>query len=351
MSLVSIIIPTRNRARLLRQTIRSTVEQTWPETEIIVVDEASEDDTEAVLEQYADRINVVRHDTPQGPSVARNKGVDRSSGEYVLFLDDDDLLHPRHVEELVDFSADLPVDHIAASGWRRFCVEGSQVEVGPVVRPPSTWEAPEAICATFGHDPGCLIWGPSALWPREVFDEERWDQELYNNEDVDFYSRVLMRGYKFSGTRSGMAYYRSHGGASMSETQSTRSVVSSARCRLKHTQLLLNHPLEEEVAPAIRDSLMRMAIKLEAHGGLVDWADRVKEAYKEWGGEEYYLPQPPQNSFKRMLLEWALSLGGPKAVGWLLNVQSKIGRLTTPEQSSSNLKTMEYEAMMNKLVD
>jgi glycosyltransferase involved in cell wall biosynthesis len=350
MSFVSVIIPTRNRATLLRQTIRSVLDQTWSETEIIVVDEASEDNTLAVLDEFGDHIDLVQHESPKGPSAARNVGVDKSSGEYVLFLDDDDLLHPRHVEELVRFSEELPSRRIAASGWCRFQVKKGNVEVGSVMRPPETWRGVEAIRAIFGHEPGCLVWGPSVLWPVEVFEEERWERQLFNNEDVDFYSRVLLAGYQFAGTEAGMAYYRSHAGASMSETQSTQSVISSVRCRLKHSRLLQNHPQREEIAPAMRDSLMRMLIKLRVHGGLAEWVDQIKNAYARWGGSTYYLPQPPQNWFKRHLLETSLSVGGPKTVGLLLRFQSKLSEAIDYEPSS-NVETIDYEFLMRQLVN
>jgi len=356
MSLVSIVIPTRNRATLLQQTIRSVLDQTWSEIEVIVVDEASEDNTDAVFNQFAKDLHVVRHETPQGPSAARNVGVDRSSGEYVIFLDDDDLLHPRHVEELVQFAEGLPSGHIAASGWRRFRVSHYGVEVGSVTRPPEIWEAPEAIRAIFGHDPGCLVWGPSALWPRSLLTEIRWDEELFTNGDVDFYSRVLLRGCKFAGTESGMAYYRSHCGVSVSgksasQPQSDRSIISSARCRVKHSQLLKSHPQRSKLAPAMRDSLMRMLIKLEAHGGLSDWVIRVKNAYADWGSDAYYLPQPPRHPIKRRLLETALSFGGLKAVGLLLRGQSWVSRVMTHESTEPNMKTMEYKPLIRQLTN
>lgn len=356
MSLVSVIIPTRNRAALLRQTIRSVLDQTWPETEIIVVDEASEDGTRAVLDHFAKNIRVVRHETPQGPSAARNVGVERSSGEYVIFLDDDDLLHPRHVEELVQFAENLPSGRIAASGWLRFRVSEDGVEIGAVVRPPETWEAPGAIRAIFGHDPGCLVWGPSALWPRSLVTEIQWDEELFTNGDVDFYSRVLLRGGKFAGTESGMAYYRSHRGVSVSgksasQSQSDRSIISSARCRVKHSQLLKNYPQRSELAPAMRDSLMRMLITLEAQGGLPDWVSRVRDAYRDWGDDKYYLPQPPQHPIKRLFLQTALSLGGTKAVGLVLRSQSWISRIMTQESSESDVEIMEYEPLMRQLTN
>ncbi|MCS3703584.1 glycosyltransferase family 2 protein [Salinibacter ruber] len=354
MSLVSVIIPTRNRATLLRQTIRSVLDQTWPDTEIIVVDEASEDNTQAVLDDFGDRLDVVQHETPKGPSVARNVGVNNSSGEYVVFLDDDDLLHPRHVEELIQFSEGLPLDHIAASGWRRFRISESGVEVGPVVRPPETWKEPEAVCAMFGHDPGCLVWGPSVLWPRSVVEEIQWDEDLYTNGDIDFYARILGSGYTFVGTNAGMAYYRSHTGVSVSgksatNSESARSLVSGAKCRLKHSTRLRDHPKCDKFASAMREALMRILVRLEAHGGLTSLARRVEREYKEWGGRPYFLPQPPQNWFKRHLLETSLSVGGPKTVGLLLRFQSKLSEAIDCEVSP-NVEIIDYEFLIRQLV-
>lgn len=353
MSLVSVVIPTRNRASLLRQTIRSVLDQTWPETEVIVVDEASEDNTQAVLDEFGANIDILQHEIPKGPSFARNVGVANSSGEYVIFLDDDDLLHPRHVEELVQFSKELPLDQIAASGWRRFRVSESGVEVGPVVRPPETWERPEAICAMFGHEPGCLVWGPSVLWPRSVVEGIPWDQDLFTNGDIDFYARVLERGYTFVGTNAGMAYYRSHQGVSVSgksasDSESARSLISGAKCRLKHSRRLRDHPKRAEFASAMRETLMRILVKIETHGGLTNWACQVKQEYKEWG-EKYYLPQPPQNWFKRHLLEASISIGGPRTVGLLLRFQSRLSEALTTKSSPSDAETTDYESLMRKL--
>lgn len=328
MTQVSVIIPTRNRAQLLRQTLRSVLDQRWPNVEPIVVDEASGAGTAAVLEDFSDRIQVIHHDSPKGPSAARNAGIDASSGAYVLFLDDDDLLHPSHIEELVQASEDLPPDQLAASGWRRFHLSGEGIDLGPVVRPPEHWGSPEAINAMFGHDPGCLVWGPSVLWPRALVNKIRWDEELFTNGDIDFYARVLEDGYTFRGTDAGMAYYRSHDGISVSgksasDTQSERSIVSGAKCRLKHSKRLREQPERDVFAPAMREALMRILIRVETHGGLAEWGKRLRNEYEKWGGT-YYLPQPPQHWIKRGVLKAALRVKGPSAVGTILRAYRRI---------------------------
>jgi glycosyltransferase involved in cell wall biosynthesis len=92
---VSVVVPTRNRSRLLGTTIRSVLWQRDVDLEVIVVDEASTDDTPAVLSALADtRVRIVRHDTPHGVSTARNRGAAEARGEWVAFLDDDDLWAP-----------------------------------------------------------------------------------------------------------------------------------------------------------------------------------------------------------------------------------------------------------------
>ena len=94
---VSVIVPTRNRSRLLTATLRSVLRQRDVELEVIVVDEGSSDDTPAILAAAAQddpRVRIIRHDINRGVSTARNRGATEACGEWVAFLDDDDLWAP-----------------------------------------------------------------------------------------------------------------------------------------------------------------------------------------------------------------------------------------------------------------
>jgi glycosyltransferase involved in cell wall biosynthesis len=95
---VSVIIPTRNRSKLLELTLRSVLWQRNVDFEAIVVDDGSTDDTPHVLRSLGDRIRMVRHERSQGVSVARNRGIAEARGEWVAFLDDDDLWAPDKLE-------------------------------------------------------------------------------------------------------------------------------------------------------------------------------------------------------------------------------------------------------------
>jgi glycosyltransferase involved in cell wall biosynthesis len=99
---VSVIIPTYNRARFLRAAVRSVLNQTFQDLEIVIVDDASPDDTRAVVAGLGDaRIKYIRHEQNRRIAGARNTGVLNSTGEYIAFLDDDDEWQPRKLEQQV----------------------------------------------------------------------------------------------------------------------------------------------------------------------------------------------------------------------------------------------------------
>jgi glycosyltransferase involved in cell wall biosynthesis len=93
----SVIIPVYNRAHLIEQTLESVFNQTFTDYEVIVVDDGSTDESLAVLENYAGRIQVLTQ-ANAGPGSARNLGIEHASGDYIAFLDSDDLWFPWTLE-------------------------------------------------------------------------------------------------------------------------------------------------------------------------------------------------------------------------------------------------------------
>lgn len=108
---VSVVVPTRNRSALLATTLRSVLRQQDVEIEVIVVDEASTDNTRAVLAAIDDmRLRVIRHDVPQGLPSARNHGAAEAQGDWLAFVDDDDLWAPTKLVRQVRHADDAGRD-------------------------------------------------------------------------------------------------------------------------------------------------------------------------------------------------------------------------------------------------
>lgn len=93
----SVIIPTYNRGWVIKESIDSVLNQSISDFEIIVVDDGSTDETLEILKQYGNNISVV-HKTNEGPAIARNFGANKAKGDYLVFLDDDDIFFPFTLE-------------------------------------------------------------------------------------------------------------------------------------------------------------------------------------------------------------------------------------------------------------
>jgi glycosyltransferase involved in cell wall biosynthesis len=98
--LVSVILPTYNRAPLLRRSIQSVLSQTYSNLELLVVDDCSSDSTQSVVQSFRDkRIHFLKHEKKQGGAIARNTGIKAAKGAYIAFQDSDDEWLPRKLEK------------------------------------------------------------------------------------------------------------------------------------------------------------------------------------------------------------------------------------------------------------
>jgi glycosyltransferase involved in cell wall biosynthesis len=118
---VSIILPTYNRAYLLKRAIRSILNQTYKNFELIIVDDGSTDNTEEVVEDFHDeRIRYIACKKHRGANAARNAGIKLAEGEYIAFQDDDDIWLPRKLEIQVETFQNSPsnVGVVYTGCWR-----------------------------------------------------------------------------------------------------------------------------------------------------------------------------------------------------------------------------------------
>lgn len=103
--LVSIITPCYNGEKYIRETIDSVIAQTYPDWEMIIVDDGSKDNSAAIVREYADkdpRIQLIQQ-ANAGSAAARNNGIRRAEGQYIALLDADDLWHPDFLKKQIEF--------------------------------------------------------------------------------------------------------------------------------------------------------------------------------------------------------------------------------------------------------
>jgi glycosyltransferase involved in cell wall biosynthesis len=202
---VSVIIPNYNYSQYLREAIDSVLAQTYPEIEIIVVDDGSTDGSREVLESYGQRISVIFQKNA-GVSAARNNGVSQSCGEYIAFLDADDAWFPAKIERQVkmfESDAGLGLVHVGVveiDGIGNSLLELVDGMDGQVADALLRFEGPVIL----GGGSGLMV-------PRRVFDEvDGFDTRLSTAADWDFYYRVAVK-YKIGFVREPLVLYRMHG--------------------------------------------------------------------------------------------------------------------------------------------
>jgi Glycosyl transferase family 2 len=106
-ALISVVLPTHNRADLVQPAVRSVIAQSYSNWELLVVDDASEDDTPDVLSTFTDsRVRVLRREQQGGAGATRNTGLAEARGEFIAYLDDDNVMHP-HWLKAVAWAFDL----------------------------------------------------------------------------------------------------------------------------------------------------------------------------------------------------------------------------------------------------
>ena len=114
---ISVIIPTYNRARLILQTVQSVFKQSYNNFEIIVIDDGSSDSTKKLLADNFGKCNLQYwYQQNQGRSIARNNGMHQATGEYLMFLDSDDLLAPDALQTLIETAQKFPESGVVGGG-------------------------------------------------------------------------------------------------------------------------------------------------------------------------------------------------------------------------------------------
>lgn len=244
---VSVVIPTFNRADTIEVAIRSVLDQGFPGTEIVVVDDGSTDETALVLKEYADsgQIAYFRQEN-KGPSSARNRGILHSRADYICFLDADDVLFPESIRERFEVFKKHPELGLVFTDNRKIIRTGS----GKTLFRENDLRETNFIEETlFGHIRAVdgdvylltpdiyyelvtrsFIWTGTVMVKRSVFDEVGYFSESMRiAEDHDLWIRISRRSLIGFLNKSTAEYVLHEGGITQNRLlyyDSSRAVCS-----------------------------------------------------------------------------------------------------------------------------
>lgn len=228
---VSIVMPCHNSERHLPASVGSVLAQSFPDWELIAVDDGSQDGTRAWLEAQDDpRIRVIPQNN-QGVSAARNNGLRHCGGEYVAFLDSDDTWSPNFLRTMADALASEPDAVLAYCGWQNTGLPGRRAH--PFV--PKDHEGPDKALELLQ---GCR-WPIHACLTRRkaIATAGGFDPELRIGEDYLLWMEVAAQG-RIRLVPEVLAYYHHHDGV-----QATRDKRRGALDTLLAKQKFLGrHP-------------------------------------------------------------------------------------------------------------
>ncbi len=203
---VSVIIPTYNYGSFIGEAIESVLAQTFPVSEIVVVDDGSSDNTEEVVGKFGNKVKYIKQKNG-GVGLARNTGVKHSTGEFIAFLDADDIWLPQKLERQLRVLENDEEIGLVTTGMREFDASGKTISKHQNGQ--SGWCAEKILLSeavTVG--PGTTI-----FMKRSVFDEVGGFDETKNMhpaEDWEFTYQVA-RKFKLAFLPDLLAEYRNHG--------------------------------------------------------------------------------------------------------------------------------------------
>jgi len=223
--LVSILIPIYNAENYLQETINSALNQTWQKIEIILVDDGSMDNSLAIAKTYESKKVKVISQKNQGASRARNRALKEAQGDFIQYLDADDLLAPDKIEMQIKLLKQFSNSYLIAGKWGRFYNSISETNfVEEAVwkdMSPVEW----LVCSWEG---GGMMHPAAWLSSRSILEKAGdWNEELSLNDDGEYFFRVVLasKGVKFcTGAKS---YYRSGISNSLSRRNSDLALASA----------------------------------------------------------------------------------------------------------------------------
>jgi glycosyltransferase involved in cell wall biosynthesis len=224
---VSVLVPCYNAEKFIGETLESIFRQTWPSVQVVVVDDGSTDDSSHVVRGFARKNLTFINQKNRGQTAALNACLVHACGDFVQYLDADDLLDSEKIERQVTRLIDRP-NCVASAEWGRFytSIDEAKFDPEPVWRDldPIDW-----LALSRADGLGMML---PALWlvPMPIIRTVgQWREELTLNNDAEYFTRILLACQQVLFCPGARCYYRSGVGGSLSGRKSPGAWASQFR--------------------------------------------------------------------------------------------------------------------------
>jgi glycosyltransferase involved in cell wall biosynthesis len=323
METVSILIPSYNAEAYVGDAIESALGQTWPECEIIVVDDGSTDESYDVACRYkSEDVQVIAQEN-EGASAARNRAFEAAEGRYIQYLDADDLLHPEKIEFQVKALEEKSPGCVAVAPTCYF-EDGEDPMKGSLSRG-------DRSLVTSDDPVQWLInlWTPGKGWgmvqpgawltPRAVIEKAGpWREDISKDDDGEFFTRVLLASCGVQYVSQGCVYYRQYrDGSRVSSLRSKEAVAGWLRSIDSKRDHLLPHTTDEQREQAAFGLARQYwSLALDAYPAHPEVAARAEQRAADLG-HPAPLRTVSENGWKGTIAQGVESYLGWRAARWL----------------------------------
>lgn len=264
---ISIILATWNRAHLLAETLESISVQTNQDWECIIIDDGSKDDTERVANSFTSLDSRFTYHPRtekynKGLPGSRNQGLDLAKGDFIIFFDDDDIVHPKNLQTCFDLLRDNKFS-FCRYDKKPFFENTKKVEFEDIqtfVTKPFiiddldkmvTGEIPFASC--------CV------MWDKKCFERERFNEELMYAEEWECYSRILSKGFEGVSLNQVLYFNRKHPNSNTGEFQNNSSIRIESK--IKAALLVVENLISKKnyLSPTLKKFFIRLGFTLKSH--------------------------------------------------------------------------------------
>jgi glycosyltransferase involved in cell wall biosynthesis len=293
-SLVSILIPAYNAEKWIADTLRSAIAQTWERKEIIVVDDGSTDRTLAIARQFeSEQVRIVPHEH-EGAAATRNIAFSLSQGEYIQYLDADDLIARDKIARQLEALGNSPSKRTLLSGsWGEFVYRYHRSEFIPSALwcdlRPVDWLMRKMKLGVFMQTATWLV-------SRELAEAAGpWDTRLLGDDDGEYFCRVLLASDGVRFVPESKVYYRKSGINCLSYIGLSDSKMEAQMCSM---HLHIRYLCSLEDSARVREACIAYLQNwLPFFYSRPDLVTQVEEMAASLGGKL----QPPQLSWKAAL--------------------------------------------------